>query len=417
MDKNNFKQAKGITLIALVITILVLLILAGVSIIMLTGDNGIITNVGKAKEQTTIEGTKEKVKMEVMGSFDQLGKFNMKILKENLINNLNLSNEKILDIEDGSIKISIDNIELIIDKNGEILESIKPGEVATETNAVYISKNKKAIIPKGFKVSAKEGEYNIDNGLVIIGDDGSEFVWIPVNEKLEKIEGTKDEYVEPESFRKIENQIYKYGGFYVGRYEASVINQNDIEHVVTQKGKWPKVSITKSEAKKLSNEYISNQYVQSNLIYGLEWDRILNLLVKQGILNNDDLTNSMKFGNFINSTFQFFGNYKVYENWNMIEEKESNTKNEKLASNIEGNGYLIQTGQTEYSKLYNIYDLAGNVGEWTMEGFRNGINSNIYRGGYCLVNGNNEGIKYRNQGVKDNWKNEMIGFRICLYLK
>lgn len=143
MDKNNFKQAKGITLIALVITILVLLILAGVSIIMLTGDNGIITNVGKAKEQTTIEGTKEKVKMEVMGSFDQLGKFNMKILKENLINNLNLSNEKILDIEDGSIKISIDNIELIIDKNGEILESIKPGEVATETNAVYISKIKR----------------------------------------------------------------------------------------------------------------------------------------------------------------------------------------------------------------------------------------------------------------------------------
>jgi len=77
MDKNNFKQAKGITLISLVITILVLLILAGVSIIMLTGDNGIITNVGKAKEQTTIEGTKEKVKMEVMGSFDQLGKFNI----------------------------------------------------------------------------------------------------------------------------------------------------------------------------------------------------------------------------------------------------------------------------------------------------------------------------------------------------
>ena len=79
--------------------------------------------------------------------------------------------------------------------------------------------------------------------------------------------------------------------------------------------------------------------------------------------------------NFINSTFQFFGNYKVYENWNMIEEKESDTKNERLASDIEGNGYLIQRGQTEYSKLYNIYDLAGNVGEWTMEGFRDGINS------------------------------------------
>ena len=48
MEKKN----QGITLIALVVTIIVLLILAGVSISMLTGENGIIKNAAKAKEST-----------------------------------------------------------------------------------------------------------------------------------------------------------------------------------------------------------------------------------------------------------------------------------------------------------------------------------------------------------------------------
>ena len=55
-DSEKFlKDRKGITLIALVITIIVLLILAGVSIAMLSGDNGILTNTGNAKKET-IEG-------------------------------------------------------------------------------------------------------------------------------------------------------------------------------------------------------------------------------------------------------------------------------------------------------------------------------------------------------------------------
>lgn len=59
----NFKERKGITLIALVITIIVLLILAGVSIITLTGNNGILTKAENAKEQTIIGEEKEQVKL------------------------------------------------------------------------------------------------------------------------------------------------------------------------------------------------------------------------------------------------------------------------------------------------------------------------------------------------------------------
>ena len=61
------KNNKGITLIALVITIIVLLILAGVSIAMLTGENGILTQAGNAKTQTNRAEALERVNMELNG--------------------------------------------------------------------------------------------------------------------------------------------------------------------------------------------------------------------------------------------------------------------------------------------------------------------------------------------------------------
>ena len=61
--KNKLKERKGITLIALVITIIILLILASVSIAMLTGDNGILTQANKAKNETEIKNKEEQEKL------------------------------------------------------------------------------------------------------------------------------------------------------------------------------------------------------------------------------------------------------------------------------------------------------------------------------------------------------------------
>ena len=66
--KGSFKEKKGITLIALVITIIVLLILAGVSIAMLTGQNGILTQAQNAKTTTENKSAEEKVKLAVMSA-------------------------------------------------------------------------------------------------------------------------------------------------------------------------------------------------------------------------------------------------------------------------------------------------------------------------------------------------------------
>ena len=69
--KLNLKERKGITLIALVITIIVLLILAGVSIAMLTGQNGILTQAQNSKTTTELKSAEEKVKLAIMAARSQ----------------------------------------------------------------------------------------------------------------------------------------------------------------------------------------------------------------------------------------------------------------------------------------------------------------------------------------------------------
>ena len=67
----KFNRSKGITLIALVVTIIVLLILAGVSVAMLTGQNGILTQANNAKTSTANKSAEEKVKLAVMAARSQ----------------------------------------------------------------------------------------------------------------------------------------------------------------------------------------------------------------------------------------------------------------------------------------------------------------------------------------------------------
>ncbi len=79
--KETFKRQNGITLIALVITIIVLLILAGVSIAMLTGENGILNQAQEAKTQTEFKSAEEKVKLAIMGARADDGQMTVDELK------------------------------------------------------------------------------------------------------------------------------------------------------------------------------------------------------------------------------------------------------------------------------------------------------------------------------------------------
>ena len=80
--KLNLKERNGITLIALVITIIVLLILAGVTIATLTGDNGVLTKAESAKTETENASAEEKVKLAIMGARADDGQITVAELKQ-----------------------------------------------------------------------------------------------------------------------------------------------------------------------------------------------------------------------------------------------------------------------------------------------------------------------------------------------
>ena len=112
---------KGITLIALVITIIVLLILAGVTIAALSGPNGILSNANKAKEQTAESGAREKINIAVIGSYDKTGRFDSEKFKEEIQN----MGGSILAEDDSTITVEMDGYEAKIDKEGNIIGEIE----------------------------------------------------------------------------------------------------------------------------------------------------------------------------------------------------------------------------------------------------------------------------------------------------
>ena len=126
--KNQMKGKQGITLIALVITIIVLLILAGVTIATLTGDNGLLQKATSAKEENEEAIALEKIKVEVAGSYGLDGKIDKEQLNKNLskINGL-IYNDSEINLNDSSKQISI--LPAIVYLNGNAFTISESGTV------------------------------------------------------------------------------------------------------------------------------------------------------------------------------------------------------------------------------------------------------------------------------------------------
>ena len=137
-------EQRGITLIALVITIIVLLILAGVTIATLTGKNGILTRASEASEKTEEAGAKEQVQLAVTGSIGTDGKLENGTLKDNLnkIENISGVPEEITD-ESYPLVVTVDGkYSYVINKDGTVGDAIKREgiEVGDYVNYTYDEK-------------------------------------------------------------------------------------------------------------------------------------------------------------------------------------------------------------------------------------------------------------------------------------
>ena len=214
MYSKAFKRNKGITLIALVVTIIILLLLAGISITMLTGQNGILTRTGEAKEKTGTAQTEELVKLSITDAITQgLGTLLEENLEKALDTNLGSGNYQLTGNNTDGWKIRKDGKIYTVDVNGilQIADSkVQMGMEMTYNNTHLTEGNKisKVVddnvpIPKNFYYVG-----GTKNTGVVISDNsadenkgvnetlaGNQFVWVPVNQnqKLKiTVEGKED---------------------------------------------------------------------------------------------------------------------------------------------------------------------------------------------------------------------------------
>ena len=125
MKKKILKQTKGITLIALVITIIVLLILAAVSIATLTGNNGLLTKAIDAKNKTKEAEIREQIELEVLASLDTDGTLKADTIIDNLKSHFGLNDSDITKGENEGfpITVTVDGYTFEIDNEGKVKES------------------------------------------------------------------------------------------------------------------------------------------------------------------------------------------------------------------------------------------------------------------------------------------------------
>ncbi len=447
--KQKLKESKGITLIALVITIIVLLILAGVTIATLTGDNGILKKAGDAKTQTEQAKEDENLKIAIAGSYGTDGKLNLKDLKDNLENqgiNYDKNNTGF------PLEVTVNGEKKKIDANGNIIESIQSlktkGTVFNDTTTLEDTYGNQVTIPKGFKI-ADDSATEVTGGIVIedatyTNTIGSQFVWIPVGTGENAIKKENKETVEIElgryDFTKnsdgtittseysgsytedttashnssrgnaIAKDIEKFKtsansnhGYYIGRYEAGVVDYNssvstsnsnnetnwtgytgDNIKLVCKKEQQVWNYVTQNKASEVSrNMYGSEAKVTSDLINSYAWDTAIVFIQKCGTESNSS-TYSKTDGQSSTST------------------REPQTT-----------GTNILKATSKVDKQCNIFDMAGNCFEWTTETHSDSYAPCVSRGGNYSYS--NYYTSYR--GYSNTSRAESIfSFRPLLYL-
>ena len=341
-SKRILKGENGITLIALVITIVILIILATVTLNVVLGEGGLIQRAQQAKDLT------EQAALEEQQGLNSLMSEMANIMAEEQ------------------------------NPPAEVPETVTEGKESgtpfEDTTTITDDLDNPVTIPGGFNIAEDSGT-KVEEGIVIEDDSGNQFVWIPVGEynvsdtinssgKLtnelsrrtfissgstpvngdEKIDVSY--YGEGDSRSVAYNQIGAFKtsatankGFYIGRYEAGTETErttktDPLTTPLVQANKYPYVYVTRDEAKQQAEAmYSGNEFVTSELISGYAWDTALNFICQ---------TNEEGYL-LATTTDSTYGNIDT------------------------GSSSKTQTGEYEADNYSNIHDLLGNCREWTTE--------------------------------------------------
>ena len=466
------KQNKGITLIALIITIIVMMILVAVSVTVAL-DGGLFGTAKKAASETELKAEEEMLLSAVVGAIGVDGKVDLsKIqLPEGFI-----GENGIYTSPNGNVFTVTENGEIINGTNGvievpneelseELKTAIGEGKIVKVVKEVKDGKEMQAVIPAGFNVSTKDGENTISGGLVIFDEDGNEFVWVPCTTDASDTSGltlyAQDKRYNDGTLASKQYQyksytdwkdeggnfdsVTKYGGFYVGRYEAGIpsnapfyANKDGDAYIIDARNTTAYIPVSKpnqpcwnwinqKNAKKVSQKmYSTSQSVESSLIDSYAWDTIVNWMESK---NKGIALDSKKYGNYVDSSVSIIdGLYATYRynltsgGWissSSIYQKDTVEIPARSPSG-EQTLYEIATGSAEETKVLNIYDMAGNMWECTTEVGNHNIENNsteytVFRGGcfrqFDITVSDRHGHPY----ITDAGWN--LGFRVVLYVK
>ena len=424
-------KRRGISLIVLAITIIVMIIIA-TAIILKVNDDAILDNAEKAALDTN------KANLEESATIIKIN-YNYKKRVNRITDSL------------------ADYMEAELLKQGYTEKEIGCVGIGSD-NTIYIYDY--PVIPAGFVASKATGETNVSEGLVIYeGTDPvtdlnvttakttrNQYVWVPVpnisdfvrrdgynNGSLQTYVSSGDatepfskgslsesndltgEYAE---YEKMVASVAKYGGFYIARYEAgsSTERTNTANGTTTlvpsQKDKYaynyvawgPSMTSASGDVTYNSNNQgkgavelarsiypeSDNYGVVSTLCYGVEWDAIIKFL--------SDVQNTTVIPNV--PYIQDSTNMGWY----------SNNYNSGNASYKTG----IDVGANAANKVKNIYDMAGNMCEWTMEAYY--ATTRVARGGGYVYSASGRPVSNRGN-TEPTYANTYYGFRLALYIK
>ena len=418
------KKNKGITLVALVVTIVVLLILAGVSINLVLGDNGIIAKAKEAQRKSAEATQNDLIGMNELAQ--QLG-------------------EKI---------------------NGSTGSGSGNGGTGGKTEPETVP-----YLPSDdFHYDTST---SVDTGLIIADSNGNEYVWVVVprttavykttglgkttftDADYTSIENDLKEYTktyrngtgysdtyaaddknvgwfaDATAYNNLKNSmlksVYENGGFYVGRYEAGIDTTAGTNRTsntdknsngkytmpsttpVSRADAYPYTWVTRTQAQNLASN-VNSGTKTSSLMFGVQWDLVLAFMHNKGNIADSTLTS--------NSTTM--GNYKVnlwtIKNANAKYSTNSGSTFTACPNPFKKESYssiLLTTGADSSFSVQNIYDIAGNVLEWTLENTSNASDSCAGRGGYFYNTGSVYPAASRNDLSRSGSRD--IGFRVSLF--